>query len=1433
MGEKRPRKISGMIMGMFIIFSTLAVMNFASTNARADWNTDQDWVIENEHVWNESVNITLTRCNLIIKSGGILTFNNSVLLEIICDENGEYGITIEPNGTFEINSSSANTVITYGSSPTAYSYSFLNSGTIDFLGANVTRVYGDSYNPDTTGGIRNLPGSTCNLTNCNIMDGDTHGIYAEGDSELNIANCTITNTTSNVLDGTGIQIKGNSNVLIDSVSVFNMKNEGIKIADASNVTIKGSSVIKNSNGNGVYIEDSEGVVMEDFEVRDGLMNGIYLDDSNATITNVNIHDNANDGIVVLNGSAPEIESNNISGNDGYGIRAENSIPIIQNNPFIEYNGHGIYVDDIWDGNAKIDNNTISNNVGIGIYANNTNITIFDNRIDSNGLEIAYGDDFETDTGWTTDSSMWHRINGGDTNAPAWNISYNGDWSYWYGNDTTGDYNNGTRNWGNLTSEEIEVCGTNDGLLTFMSWSDVNETSGDVRWIQVKSECMAWENVTEIQGDPMGQWVLHTVDISDFIPAYSIQLRFCFDSINATDNDQSGWYVDDVSIRVPNFANKSLFANHSYGILVNNSSSHIFDNTFNLNDYAVYCLESTIVIENNTFDGNVIAIKGNETDLTIKFNEITNQTNKGIYIIGSTVATIFYNDIWNNSGIAIYSEESYMEIFDCNITNNFDGIFLTERSNASVHNNILVENRCLSAQEGGHETCGVDMEDNSSAVINNNLMIDNKVGIYINRSYSTIYNNTIIEEPVPEGFTPIIVTAIYVRETVNLSIYQNWIASWIYGNSGMIDIKNSHLGINVYENKFEGQFEGDITYNFRGMPIKYYDLYVTMGPCGCNSNGIKLWNSSAVIQDNIVNGTYQSGIYLNGSSYASISNNTITNSAKHGINVGNSTANITNCNYVCNNLRDGIYSYNSSVNVNNSIISRNENGICLILSSNNTITNNTISENDGSGIWIETCSGEITGNTIGISCGEITNETVYGPTLGGGEDPSTIYLDHGNILNCSLYIDLNGTQWYPMEEESDYTLNYETGDINITNCGQLDENWTFYAYYNYTGGNNQTGIFVNNDQNYSLELKIELNQIENNMDDGIQALGANVTVLNNTILENVGSGLWMENCTGEISNNTIMENHETPSGGGPPGMSGIDLINCDEVYVGYNNVSWNDVNIYLENSRNVTVEWNEMEDESAVAGGTTPRGIYSVSSQMIASNNTIRGTCIGIDIEDADDETILADNNFYRSDPLYPSTGAEIGIKLTNASSIIQRNLFDGIKTGIRCLDNSSAYIHNNTIINCSQDGIYMEWSNATIVGNNISGNGGWGIISKFVAPANAGANGTDIAANNTLNGNTLGMATQLWQMEVLVWNGTGGVPYKYIMVNDTYNNTAWDGYTNGQGIVNIVLSQYEIIDLMTRWNYTPYSVYTDNSGMPAYTYNIILDDNVSVIVYIT
>jgi parallel beta-helix repeat protein len=1473
-------------------------------NVLADEYHDTDWEIT-DHQWRENTNITLDECNLVIKNGGILTFNNSVVLKILCPNPGDYGVIIESGGKFEINCNNGNTKITYGSVDPEDTYTFTNSGTVDFLGATVDRVYGNPTDKTNTGGIRNMPGSVCKLDNCNIVDADTHSVYAEGNAtesvELQIANCVIANTTSSLLDGSGIYVKGNANVMIDGVTIKNVKEHGIGISGASNVTVKGNTVIKRPEWSGVDILNSDGIVLEDLEIRDCKEYGVIMENSVASISNVRIHDNTYGGIVGFSNSEFTVEGCTVTGNGDFGILAYDSIPVIRNNPLIGYNANGIYIYEVWNQGAEIYNNTISNNVGIGIIAEYTDITIRDNQIISNGMESKFYDSFELDRGWTTDG-MWHRVNSGDVDAPEWNISYNGDWSYWYGQDSTGDFDNGTRNWGNLTSPVIDVTGTNDAYVTFMSWSDVNETSGDERWVQARNNGGDWENLLMIDGDDMGRWVRHTVDVSHLVPTYTLEIRFFFDTITANDNANQGWYIDAVSVLY------NRLENRTNGILVSDSRPHIHDNHFHKNDYGIYGInQSSPVIENNTFDENEIAIKGEYSNFTIKYNQIFNQTSRGIYLIGSEESTLFHNDIWDNRGYAIYSEGSAIEIFDCNITNNYEGIYLVDGSEALVHNNIIVDN-CLLGNHGSNpKATGVHI-DNSAGTVHSNLMIDNKISVYSYQSSGSIYNNTIVEEPVPEGFHPIFITAVEIRESYNLSISENWIASWTYNDCGMINIEDSDTNIIVDNNTLEGQFEGSLAFNFRENWVYYDDLSVAIGVGGSGASGIRTRNSSTAIRDNNINGTYWQGIKLSDASYAEVSNNIVTESIANGIHVENSYADILS-NRVSNNLNAGLYASQSGTYTENSQFDGNLYGIYLSYPEDTVIENNNIGtispiinetiygpsigdgndanqmllahdnildctiyidlngtewykmdeqydydlnyetglitidwgeymeenwyfyafyncsdEGNGFGIYywsngyMNAYSLEIINNTVKgnseygiyaiLDVPQVYNETVYGPSIGNGNDPATINLAHENIINCTLYIDLNGTEWYKLDEQNEeYELDYATGQIYIEWYEYIEENWTFYAYYNYSSVLESEPSPI---------ILIEGNQIMSNLKDGVKAFNCNLTMVDNYIFENVGAGVHLSYCMGEILDSTISRNRRTYGGGGPPQMSGIDLLWCADVRISGNDFFENQVNIYLENSREIVIDDNDIEDETAVlfGGALVPRGIYSIASQMIVSNNTIWGTCVGIDIEDADEYTVLINNTFYPIEAQTPSSGAEIGVKLTRASPVIENNTFDGIRKGIVGYDNSSAYIYNNTIINCSNDGIYLEWSEATIIGNNITGNGGWGIISKYAAPSNSGTNGTGLTSDNPLLGdNDLGMATQLWQLRILVLNGTTMDPISYtsVQINDQNNNTVWSGYTDWAGYTEtVIISQYEITYTNT-YIFTPFRIYTEGT----------------------
>jgi hypothetical protein len=192
---------------------------------------------------------------------------------------------------------------------------------------------------------------------------------------------------------------------------------------------------------------------------------------------------------------------------------------------------------------------------------------------------------------------------------------------------------------------------------------------------------------------------------------------------------------------------------------------------------------------------------------------------------------------------------------------------------------------------------------------------------------------------------------------------------------------------------------------------------------------------------------------------------------------------------------------------------------------------------------------------------------------------------------------------------------------------------------------------------------------------------------------------------------------------------------------------------------------------------------------------------------------------YRSDPDVPSSGANIGVRLANASVVLERNgIYGTTGYGIACYQNSTALLHNNTIFNGSSDGIYCSWSNVTMTENDISECGGYGVWCEFSAPPNAGVNGTDLVANNALAGNDYGKAIQWWQFQVRVGNSTGqGIPNVNVTMRDCNGIMLWNGTTDGSGYTDIVVwLQYEIDDV-TAYYYSPYEVVV---GGTSYYYNV-------------
>lgn len=165
--------------------------------------------------------------------------------------------------------------------------------------------------------------------------------------------------------------------------------------------------------------------------------------------------------------------------------------------------------------------------------------------------LPFFDDMETGPDLWVTTSHWHLAHN-ESFAPAWNLSYSGEYAWWYGLDVTGDYDDGFRNYGSLTSPPIDLTDSVAAELTFKYWYETeNSLDSDQRWLIVKTGNNPWPDPGQsgtIQFDlrQNGTWLDWTTNLSAF-GGKIVQVRFFFDTMNNIDNDFQGWYVDDFLI----------------------------------------------------------------------------------------------------------------------------------------------------------------------------------------------------------------------------------------------------------------------------------------------------------------------------------------------------------------------------------------------------------------------------------------------------------------------------------------------------------------------------------------------------------------------------------------------------------------------------------------------------------------------------------------------------------------------------------------------------------------------------------------------------------------------------------------------------------------------------------------------------------------------
>lgn len=157
------------------------------------------------------------------------------------------------------------------------------------------------------------------------------------------------------------------------------------------------------------------------------------------------------------------------------------------------------------------------------------------------------DGMESGAGSWTASGLWHIAGSGDT----YQNAYNGDASWWYGQESSGNYDTAATNSGSIKTGPIAIpTDAAAAWLRFWSWEYTEADWGntyDTRKVYTSTNGTDWTQVWQSNtNNDRAQWYEALIDLSSEA-GKSIYLRFEFDTVDSSNNGYRGWYLDDVAV----------------------------------------------------------------------------------------------------------------------------------------------------------------------------------------------------------------------------------------------------------------------------------------------------------------------------------------------------------------------------------------------------------------------------------------------------------------------------------------------------------------------------------------------------------------------------------------------------------------------------------------------------------------------------------------------------------------------------------------------------------------------------------------------------------------------------------------------------------------------------------------------------------------------
>ena len=176
------------------------------------------------------------------------------------------------------------------------------------------------------------------------------------------------------------------------------------------------------------------------------------------------------------------------------------------------------------GTAPPKNGTFS----ISTEPNPQNVGMLNDTVENVGWSEAY---------WTEDG-LWH-ISQKRSGSPTH--------SWWYGKESTSNYDTGGANSGCLISQEIDLTDATDATLNFWTYWQTEDTGAtwDKKLVEISTNGGAtWALLQQLSGSMQGNRAL---SLHDYV-GNDVMIRFRFNTVDKYYNNYEGWFIDDITVK---------------------------------------------------------------------------------------------------------------------------------------------------------------------------------------------------------------------------------------------------------------------------------------------------------------------------------------------------------------------------------------------------------------------------------------------------------------------------------------------------------------------------------------------------------------------------------------------------------------------------------------------------------------------------------------------------------------------------------------------------------------------------------------------------------------------------------------------------------------------------------------------------------------------